>query len=202
MNDRPDSLLRSIEAAKSLRLELARMLMSADGELSQDDLETLQDSFDGETTLDKEIRNAVLAIEEDEIFINGIKAREKELKDRRSRFEKRIEATRGLIEQAMTIAQWPKHEMDIGTVSLGKSAPRVEIDEESQIPSQFFKRADPTLDKAGLGKVLKERQKKLDEIAKLPRDRQEAALQALETEMPAIPGCHLETGTTLTIRRS
>lgn len=203
MNDRPDSLLRSIEAAKSLRLELARMLAGADGELSQDDLETLQDSFDGETTLDREIRNAVLSIEEDEIFVSGIKAREKELKDRRSRLEKRIEATRGLIEQAMTVAQWPKHEMDIGTVSLGKAAPRVEIDEESQIPSQFWKRSDPTLDKAGLGKVLKERQKKLDEIAKLARDQREAALQALEVEMPAIPGCHLEIGgTTLTIRRS
>jgi hypothetical protein len=202
VNGHPDSLHRSIEAAKSLRLELARMLSPNGEEMTLDDLRTLQDSFDGETTLDAEIRNAVLAIEEDEIFVRGIKAREAELKERRGRLERRIEATRGLIEQAMTIAKWPKHEMDIGTVSLGKSAPRVEIDEESQVPSQFFKRADPTLDKAGLGKVLKERQKKMDEIAKLKRDEQEAALRVLETEMPAIPGCHLEIGTTLTIRRN
>jgi hypothetical protein len=203
MNSHPDSLHRSIEAAKSLRLQLARMIAPNSDEMTADDLQTLQDSFDGETTLDVQIRNAVLAIEEDEIFINGIKVREKELKDRRSRLEKRIEATRGLIEQAMTIAEWPKHEMDIGTVSLGKSAPRVEIDEESQIPSQFFKRADPTLDKAGLGKVLKERQKKLDQINEL-RDPEirETAMKMLDAEMPSIPGCHLEIGTTLTIRRS
>jgi hypothetical protein len=203
MNNHPDSLHRSIEAAKSLRLELARMIAGTDIEMTADDLQTLQDSFDGETTLDVEIRNAVLAIEEYEIFVDGIKAREKELKDRRARLEKRIEATRGLIEQAMTIAQWPKHEMDIGTVSLSKAAPRVEIDEESEIPSQFFRRADPTLDRAGLGKVLKEREKAKDAIRKLPPDQWDAALKKLDAEMPPIPGCHLETGgTSLTIRRS
>lgn len=199
-----DTLHKSIEAAKILRLELARMIAGDAGELSADDHRTLQDSFDGETTLDVEIRNAVLAIEEDEIFIHGIKARETELKDRRCRLEKRVEATRGLIEQAMTIANWPKHEMDIGTVSLGKATPRVEIDHENEIPSQFWKRQDPTLDRAGLGRALKERHKALAAIGKLrtPEERQ-AALAKLETEMPPIPGCHLETsGNSLTIRRS
>lgn len=203
MTQHPDSLHKSIEAAKSLRLELARMIAGSD-EMTADDLQTLQDSFDGETTLDVEIRNAVLAIEEDDIFVAGIKAREAELKSRRLRLEKRIEATRGLIEQAMTVAQWQNHEMDIGTVSLGKAAPRIEIDEESEIPSQFWKRSDPTLDRSGLGKVLRERQKAADAISKLktPEERA-AAFKKLDEEMPAIPGCHLETsGTTLTIRRS
>jgi len=203
MDDRSDSLLRSIEAARSLRLELARMIAPHGEEMTADDLQALQDSFDGETTLDIQIRNAVLSIEEDEIFVNGIEAREKELKARRSRLEKRIETTRGLIEQAMTIAQWPRHEMDIGTVSLGAAAPRIEIDNESEIPSQFWKRSDPTLDRAGLGKVLKERHAKMQEIAKLPPEKIQAAMQALDVEMPPIPGCRLETsGTTLKIRRS
>jgi len=203
MDDRSDSLLRSIEAARSLRLELARLISPHGEEMTPDDLQALQDSFDGETTLDVQIRNAVLSIEEDEIFVNGIKAREKELKDRRTRLEKRIETTRGLIEQAMTIAQWHKHEMDIGTVILGKAAARIEIEDESEIPSQFWKRSDPTLDRAGLGKVLKERHGKLQEIAKLPSEKIQAAMQALDVEMPPIPGCRLEaSGTTLTIRRS
>jgi hypothetical protein len=202
MSEAPTDLHRSIEAAKSLRLELSRLLAGENGEV--EDQQALADTFDGETTLDAEIRAAVLAIEEDEIFINGCKAREAELKARRARLEKRVEATRGLIEQAMTIANWPKLEMDIGTVSVGKAAPRIEIDSESDIPTQFWKRQDPVLDKAGLGKTLRERQKALDAIAKLktPQERA-AALAALETEMPAIPGCHLETsGVSLTIRRS
>lgn len=203
MSVNPTDLHRSIEAAKSLRLELARML-AGDAELSAGDLQALNDTFDGETTLDVEIRRAVLAIEEDEIFINGCKARETELKNRRGRLEKRIEATRGLIEQALSIAQWPKHEMDIGTVTLGKARPRVEIDEESAIPTQFWKRGDPELDKAGISAALRERHKAMDAIAKLGSiEERDAALTRLNTEMPPIPGCHLETeGVTLTIRRS
>lgn len=197
MNGNTTDLHRSIEAAKSLRLDLARLLHG-------DDEQALNDTFDGETTLDAEIRQAVLSIEEDEIFINGCKARETELKARRLRLEKRIEATRGLIEQAMTIANWPKLEMDIGTVSVGKAAPRIEIDQEAEIPTQFWKRNDPTLDRAGLGKVLRERQKALDAIAKLKTPEERAsAIARLEEEMPSIPGCHLETdGVSLTIRRA
>lgn len=203
MNERPDNLHRSIEAAKALRLELARMLNLSD-DASADDVQALQDTFEGETTLDAEIRSAVLAIEEDEIFVAGIKARETELKGRRARLEKRIEATRGLIEQAMTVAQWPKHEMDIGTVTLGKSKARVEIDEESEIPTQFWKRKDPDLDRAGLTKTLNERHKAL-EAAKALKDHESraAAILRVELDFPPIPGCHLEAGgTSLTIRRS
>lgn len=197
MSEAPTDLHRSIEAAKSLRLELSRLIVG-------EDEQALADTFDGETTLDAEIRQAVLSIEEDEIFVSGIRAREAELKARRARLEKRVEATRGLIEQAMTVANWPKLEMDIGTVSVGKAAPRIEIDNESEVPTQFWKRQDPVLDKSGLGKTLRERQKALDAIAKLKTvEERAAALAALETEMPAIPGCHLETaGVSLTIRRS
>lgn len=205
MNETPSNLHRSIEAAKSLRLELARLVTGKEGaELSADDLQALQDTFEGETTLDVAIRQAVLQIEEDEIFVDGCKIREAELKARRDRLEKRIEATRGLIEQAMTVAQWPKHEMDIGVVSLATAAARIEIDEESEIPTGFWKKQDPTLDKKALGDALRARQKKLDEIAKLKTDEErEAALAALNSEVPPIPGCHLETGgKTLTIRRS
>jgi hypothetical protein len=197
----PNTLHRSIEAAKSLRLELARLLTGADGEIDE---QAFADSFEGETTLDVEIRRAMLSIEDDEILIVGCKAREAELKSRRSRLEKRVEATRGLIEQAMTIAEWPSKEYDIGTVSLGKARPRIEIDNESEIPTQFWKKEDPSLDKDGLGKVLRERQKKIDAINKIKSidDRREA-MKALDEEMPAVPGCHLETGgTSLTIRRA
>ena len=84
----------------------------------------------------------------------------------------------------MTVAEWAKHEMDIGTVSLRDAAPRLEIDDESAIPSQFWKRADPSLDRAGLLKALKDYEKG-------------------ERANNGIPGCHLEAGgKSLTIRRS
>ncbi len=196
MAEHSSDLHKAIEAAKSLRLDLARLVHG--------DEQLLADTFEGETTLDAEIRSAVLSIEEDEILVTGIKARETELKNRRLRLEKRIEATRGLIEQAMTVAKWPNLEMDIGTVSLGKAAPRLEIDDESAIPSQFWKRGDPTLDKAGLTKVLRERQKAKENILKTTSPEARAAAWAkLDEEMPSIPGVHMETsGVSLTIRRS
>lgn len=201
----PHNLHRSINAAVSLRQELARLIIGeTGGDMTPDDLEALRDTFDGQTTLDAEIRRAVLAIEEDEILIAGMKARETELKNRRLRIEKRIEATRGLIEQAMTVAEWPKHEMDIGTVTIGKAAPRLEIDDESQIPSQFWKPADPALDKAGLKKVLSERHKAFDAAKKIADETERAsAFRKVQQEFPSIDGAHLETdGVSLTIRRA
>ena len=201
----PHNLHRSINAAVSLRQDLAKLIIGDnDADMTPDDLQTLQDTFDGQTTLDAEIRRAVLAIEEDEILITGIKAREIELKNRRLRLEKRIEATRGLIEQAMTIAEWPKHEMDIGTVTLGKAAPRLVIDNESEIPSQFWKPADPMLDKAGLKKMLSERHKAIENAKKIKDSEQRVtALLKAELDFPPIDGASLETnGVSLTIRRT
>ncbi len=205
MSEAPHALHRSIDAAIALRQELSKLVVGeASGDLTPDDLLTLQDTFDGQTTLDAEIRRAVLAIEEDEILIGGIKARETELKNRRLRIEKRIEATRGLIEQAMTIAEWSKHEMDIGTVALAKAAPRLEIEDESQIPSQFWKPADPTLDKAGLKKVLTERHKAFNAAKKIEDGSERAAaFRKVQQEFPSIDGVRLETdGVSLTIRRA
>lgn len=192
------ALDRAIEAAKALRQEIAR--------LACDDEQAIQDSFDGETTLDAEIRAAVLLIEEDGILVTGIKAREAELLARRQRFEKRVEATRGLIEQAITVARWTDKPliMDIGTVSLGKSPSRIEIDNEVEIPSQFFKRGDPKLDRAGLLASLRERDKAM-RTANAIKDPEKRAAEHLRinTEMPSIPGCHLEHGgSVLKIKRS
>lgn len=201
----PHNLHRSINAAVSLRQELAKLIASdAGSDMTPDDLAALRDTFDGQTTLDVEIRRAVLAIEEDEILTAGIKARETELRNRRLRIEKRVEATRGLIEQAMTIAQWAKHEMDIGTVTLGRAAPSLVIDNESEIPSQFWKSADPSLDKAGLKKVLSERHKAIQAAMKIKdSDQRVAALLKAELDFPPIDGAGLETdGVSLTIRRA
>lgn len=188
----PEALRRSIEAAKRLREQIVGM--------AGDDEQAIQDTFDGETTLDEELRRALLAEDEDRILIDGIKVREDALSQRRNRAERRIEARRGLIEQAMAVSGWAKHVMDIGTISLGKASPRVEIDDEANIPSQFFKAPpppEPVLDKKGLRDALIERHTKLAEIG--PESPQRAKI---DTEFPEIPGCHLETGgVQISIRR-
>lgn len=209
MNHRPADLHKSIEAAKALRKNLAAVIVGPEAEprqMSDDDLRALQDTFDGETTLDAELRAALLAEDEDKILIDGIKEREKELSERRRRAERRIEVRRGLMEQAMAIAEWPKFQTDIGTFSLGKAKPRIEIDNEAEIPSQFFKPpepAPPALDKQGLLAVLTERHKLIEAAAGIEDEAiRTARLRAIDDMHPEIPGCHLETGgVALTIRR-
>ena len=186
-----------------LEIEAARTLLDGIKAMVGEDEQALYDTFEGETTLDGAIRKTLLANFEDEICIDGIKALVDKLDERRKRAEKRIEVRRGLIEQAMVLAHWKKKAFDIATVSVSDAAKRLEIDDESEIPTQFFKRAEPKLDRAGLGKVLKERDKALiaAEAIKDPKAREEA-LKRIDAEHPAIPGAHLaEGGVTLTIYR-
>lgn len=195
MNADVRDLHKSLEAAKILRRNI--------GALAGDDEQAAQDTFDGETTLDVEIRAAIVANDEDQIMVDGIKAREAELRERRRRAEARIEARRGFMEQAMTIAGWPSYKADIATVTLGKAKPRLEIDEEAEIPSQFWKRQDPVLDAAGLLAVLTEREREMRTAKEIADDTIRAArVKAVDDIHPEIPGCHLETGgVTLSIRK-
>lgn len=197
------AIFRAIEAAKQLRLHIAFLVAGENAELSDDDKQTLQDTFDGETTLEVELERAVAAEDDDYVLVAGIKQRQTELKDRLARIEKRIESRRGLIEQAMTIAGWEKRETPLGTVSLKANPPSVEIDQENEIPTQFWKRQDPTLDKASLRSILIERHKAMEAAKKIKDAAQRAAVLArAENEHPPIPGCHLVTDqTSLAIRR-
>ena len=176
--DATGTMLLELEAARALRLYVAATVMHGeeDREPTEAELQTIQDSFDGETTLDKAIEDSVLAIDKIEAYVIGLKAKIEQWRKLQERREKKIQTIRGLIEQAMATANWKKHEMDIGTVSMQKARDRVVIDDESAIPANFFKRSDPVLDKVALNK---------------------AALAA------EVPGCHVEQGGAhLVIRRS
>jgi len=158
MNERPDQLHMAVEAARTLRGEIAKLIVADKveaGEIGPEDAQTIQDTFDGETTLEIELARAIEAEDDDTILVTGITTRINELTNRRDRIKKRIAARRGLIEQAMTVAEWPKHETPLGTLSMAKSPDTVEVDDEALIPSQFWKPADPVLDRKGLGDSLK-----------------------------------------------
>jgi hypothetical protein len=188
---------RRLEAAKQLRANI-RALVAADengGELSAEDRQTIQDTFDGATTLDAEVREALLRMRDDTIIVTGCKAEIENLKARKERCEKRIETLRGFIEQAMAIAEWPKLELDIATVYAGKEAARVVVVEEIEIPSQFFRRQDPVLDKSGLNRVVLERHKALTAALSIAdQSEREARIEYINREMPEIKGVTVETG--------
>jgi hypothetical protein len=193
---------KAIEAARQLKESIRAMLASEAEELTADDQEVARDTFDGATTLDAEIREAALMIQRNKAFATGCEAEIANLQKRKQRFEARVESLRGFVAQAMTVAEWRKHECDVATFSLKDARPRVIVDQESEIPSQFFKRQDPTLDKTGLNKVMLERHKAMCAALSIADDEERARrLEAIEQELPEIPGARIETGGhTLTLR--
>ena len=88
--------IREIDAARSLRAELANMT---------DDTDAIRDTLEGETDLPSVMRALLLSIDEDQVLVDGLDGLITVLKSRHDRLEARIEAKRGLIEQAMAIAE-------------------------------------------------------------------------------------------------
>lgn len=141
-----NALHREMEAAKLLREQLAA--------LGHEDEDLAADAIEGETNLHEAICALSARIGEDEAQVKGIKAYAEDILTRRQRIEKRIEARRGLIALAMEVAGKKKIETPSGTISLKPVPPKVIVFDEVQIPTRFWKPADPTLDRKALKEAL------------------------------------------------
>jgi len=196
------------EKAKDLMRGI-RALVVGEGEASAEDEEVIADTFEGETTLDDALEAAFKAIDEDQIIVDGIAAREAELGERKARAKKRIELMRALIDQAMISAGVPKIALPIGTASLRENKDELVIDDEAIIPSEYFRQKDPEIDKKPLREAIEKRNaERAAEIEKAQKiaNGDEAMLASLVAEinarLPWIPGAHLEPqAKSVTLRR-
>ncbi|MFD1944699.1 siphovirus Gp157 family protein [Paradevosia shaoguanensis] len=162
---------RQTEAAKLL-------LVSLHEAGAADDEELRADAIDGETDLNEALAAALAEIDEREILIKGLKAKEGEFAERRDREERSVERIRTLIEQALLTAELPSMKLPTATLSIARRKPGVVVTNEADIPSRFWVIPDP--------------QPKLDKKALAD------ALAANEN----VPGASLDNGTvSLTIRR-
>jgi hypothetical protein len=143
--DAAHKLLVETEAAKRLRSRLLELT---------DDEDTTRDTIEGETNLHEAIRAVLLSIEEDQALVDGIDARMADLTARCSRIALRIEAKRGLIEEAMQAGEIKKLETDIATVSLRAIPPKLIITDEAQIPQNYLIPQPPKIDKASVKDAL------------------------------------------------
>lgn len=140
-------LQRETEAARILRDQIAAL---ADG-----DEEVVRDTLEGVTDLHELIAAVVDEIAHDTASVAGIKGHIKNMEARRARMEARIESRRAAILNAMAIGEIKKLELPIATLSRRNTAPQLQTSDEAQIPSQFWKRADPSLDRKALLDALK-----------------------------------------------
>lgn len=146
MSDVVKDAVQAIDAATVIKASIAKLT---------DDTDALIDTLEGETDLDVIVRSLLLSLEEDQLMIDGLGARIADLAERKQRFELRIGTKRTLVHQALELLGRAKMEFDIATVSLGKAAPALQVVQEAEIPSRFWKAGDPKLDKPALLDALK-----------------------------------------------
>jgi hypothetical protein len=121
-----------------------------------DDEALLADSIEGETSLLEAIDQLLLTIAESAGLAKGAQDAAETLCARAARLERRAEAARGVIEQALMIAELDKLERPAATLSLARRPPKLEVLEEADVPAEFWKTDDPKLDRKALLAALKD----------------------------------------------
>lgn len=140
-----DALTREATAARDLIAALA-----------SDDETLNHDMVEGETSFLEAIDAALAEIDECDMTITGCKAKEAEIAERRKRAERRAERVRALIEQAIQVADLSTVKLPTATLTVRQVPPKYMIQDESKIPTRFWKQPDPVLDRKALGDAFKE----------------------------------------------
>lgn len=137
--------------------EAAKRLIAQLRDQGHDDQELIADSIEGETALPEAIAAAIDYIDEREVLIVGLKAKEQAFSDRRQAIEAQVETARAAIEQAMIATDLPSLPLPTATVFISRRKPALIVQNEADIPSQFFKeqeRPAPKLDRKALTEAL------------------------------------------------
>jgi hypothetical protein len=163
---------RETRAVQALRHQFAEELA--------DDEDMNFDLIEGETSFLETLDLVYEAMQQDAERIEGIKKRSAELTIREKRFTARQNRLKGIIEQAMMVADTKKLERPEGTFSIARRQPSVEIVDESSIPAAFFITVDPKPSLAAIKKA--DELKALIAAMKAVRDSEDGKKGALPIE--------------------
>lgn len=135
---------------------LAQGLLQTFANVLEDDEQAAADMIEGETDLDKALEKAVLRISELEAMETALAIMAEQIGARRSRLKAQADSLRTAITVALEATNTKRLELPFATVSRRAVAPKAQIITEAEIPSQFWKRADPKVDMRALLAALKE----------------------------------------------
>jgi hypothetical protein len=185
-------LAREIEASKFL----LEQLRGEGGETVLEDSQLLADTLEGETSLFELVEAVVSSIYlEDEVALAGLKKASEFISNRKLAAENRIERKRTLIFTALQLAELDQMKTALKTVSIKKVAPKLQVIEESLIPTMWWQPSDPTLDKKKLSDYLKARAEALELAAQIEdAAERKAAIEKIELEFLEVPGAELSNG--------
>lgn len=140
-----NKLKREADAARSLMQELA-----------EHDEETRHDTAEGETDFYEAIDAALYEIDQCAEIVAGCDAQIEMYRSRRDKFKARADRVRGLIEQAMVIADIPSIRRPMATLTVKATKPAPIISDEAAIPAKFWKPQPPKLDKTAINQAVKD----------------------------------------------
>lgn len=123
--------------AQTVKAQVASLLNDYP-ELAEDEV-LRADVIEGETDLTKIVARAFNARQEAETMAEAIKLREKELAERRSRYERSSGAMKRLIQTLMECAHQDKITLPEATLSVTKPRESVNVIDVDQLPQGFFK---------------------------------------------------------------
>ncbi len=170
------------DAAYQIRkeTEAAKKLLSMLRDSGEDDdAEIVESAIEGETNLNEAIASVIDMIDEEEIVIAGGEAKIAAIRARIDAKKSRVEKLRASVEQALLMTGRESVNLPTGTVFVSKRKPGVVVENEADIPSEFFRTPEPPAPK-------------LDK----------KSLAAALADGREVPGARLDNGTvTLSIRR-
>lgn len=121
------------------------------------DPQTLFDTLDGETELTDALLAVADEVDERESTAAALGERIKRLTERKSRMEKGAETLRQSIVMAISSADIKETiKGDACTLTVSSTAPKLDVVEESAIPSTYWAPQDPKLDKKALTQALRD----------------------------------------------
>lgn len=135
--------------------DAARAILANMADLLGDDADLIASTVEGETNLHEAIKRAVARVVEINGMMDGIASMIANLKDRGDRLEAQRDRLRSLIGVAMESGQIKRLETGLATISLRAVPPKVEIVNEAEIPTRFWKPQDPKLDRKAVLDALK-----------------------------------------------
>jgi hypothetical protein len=124
-------------------------------EIAGDDVDVIRDTLEGEIDLRGLIALAAEQNGLDAASVNGLAEFIDKLRDRKDRIEKRIGMRRAAILAAMQSGEIKTLDTPAGTITRKAVPPSVLIVDEASIPADFWRAADPKLDKRAVGDALK-----------------------------------------------
>jgi len=140
-----NKLRREADAARGLMQELAEY-----------DDDTRHDMAEGETSFFEAIDAALSEIDQCAEIVAGCDAQLEMYQARKSKFKGRADRLRGLIEQAMVIADIPSIRRPMATLTVKATKPAPIVADEAAIPAKFWKAQPPKLDKAAINQAAKD----------------------------------------------